>query len=317
MLALPTHGFSQPTDVSPDEIKHNIDIDIFCDWIESCVLFDEENLSMTDIVDILIDENIYDDQELALQVVERAWNELKRRVSWIGCGSPFSFHRQTIRTEDSWEENPAYSFCILLSMPQCYTGWSTDPHGVGYSEQGRLFESLTKASIENQFLDWEILQTGWSASNPVKLSELVDEVASRLGENKGEISSWADPDGKDEGLDLLCYRPFPDKRVGVPVYLIQCASGKHWSDKLDEPNLNVWTKIVLFAAKPRKAFAIPFALLEEDFMRTCNQVNGMLLDRYRLLAAARYNGEWVPTCLKTEIIDWIKPRLNALLCQFQ
>ena len=42
MLALPTHGFSQPTDVSPDEIKHNIELDIFCDWIESCVLFDED-----------------------------------------------------------------------------------------------------------------------------------------------------------------------------------------------------------------------------------------------------------------------------------
>ena len=49
------------------------------------------DLSMTDVVDILIDENIYDDQEPALQAVERAWNELKRRVSWIGAEVPFHF----------------------------------------------------------------------------------------------------------------------------------------------------------------------------------------------------------------------------------
>ena len=95
---------------------------------------------------------------------------------------------------------------------------------------------------------------------------------------------------------------------------MQCASGKHWIDKLHEPDLDVWTKIVLFAAKPRKAFAIPFALLEEEFMRRCNQVDGMLLDRYRLLGAGRYNTEWVPDCLKDEIIDWITPRLKTLPC---
>ena len=72
-------------------------------------------------------------------------------------------------------------------MPLCYTDWSTGLHGVGYSEQGRLFESLTKASIENQFSDWEVYHTGWSASNPVKLSELVVEVANQLGEEHRKI----------------------------------------------------------------------------------------------------------------------------------
>jgi hypothetical protein len=312
MLVLPTSGISSPTGSPPDEIKHNIELDIFCDWIESCVLFDEDDLSTTDVVDILMDGDIYDNPDSALQIVERAWNELKRRRRWIGKGCPFSFIGQTISAVASWEENPAYSFCILLSMPRCYEDWSTRLNSGGYSEQGRLFESLTKESIENQFLDWEVYHTGWSASNPVKLSELVVEVANQLGENTGPIRPWADPDGKDEGLDLLCYRPFPDKRAGIPVYLMQCASGKHWIDKLHEPDLDVWTKIVLFAAKPRKAFAIPFALLEEEFMRRCNQVDGMLLDRYRLLGAARYNKEWVSDCLKDEIINWLTPRLETL-----
>ena len=146
----------------------------------------------------------------------------------------------------------------------------------------------------------------------MKLSDLVAEIANWIGEEIGDVEHWANPGGNEEGLDLLCYRPFPDNRGGVPVYLMQCASGKNWIDKLHEPDLNVWTKIILFMEKPRKAFAIPFALLDEEFKRRCNKVGGILLDRYRLLAAANYNKEWVSDSLKDEIIDWVTPRLRTL-----
>lgn len=316
MLPIPTSGLPQPTG-TPPEIEHNIKLDILCDWIEGSVLFDEEHLSSIDVVDILMKEEIYDDQDLAAQIIEWGWRKLKRRLNWLGKGNSFAFIGRRMIRMRSWEENPAHSFCILLSMPQCYTDWSTSLCGVGYSKQGWLFESLTKASIESQFSDWEVYHTGWSVSNPVKLSEVVDEVASRLGEEKKNIAPWENPEGNDAGLDLLCYRPFADNRVGIPVYLMQCASGKNWMYKLNEPNLNTWMKMIDFVATPRKAFAIPFALPNDEFNARCNMVDGMLLDRYRLLAAARYNREWVPTCLKAEIIDWIKPRLNALLCQCQ
>ena len=311
MLPLPTSDFSQPTGVPP-EINHNIKLSVLCDWIEGSVLFDNEDISKIDVVDILREEEVYDDSDMAMQLVDSAWNELKRRLKWIGGEGPFSFFSQTMKSECSWKESPAHSFCILLSMPQCYDGWSTSLNKADYSEQGKLFESLTKASIENQFSDWEVYQTGWSRTNIVKFSEVVDEIADRLGEIKGNIEPWANPDRKDGGLDLLCYRPFLDNRGGVPVYLMQCASGKHWSDKLHTPELKVWTKIIEFMAKPRKALAIPFTLIDNEFKAQCNRVDGMLLDRYRILAASNYNIEWVPDSLKEEIINWIAPRLHTL-----
>ena len=312
MFALPTSDFSQPTGVPP-EINHNIKLSVICDWIEGSVLFDDEDLSKTDVVDILRKEEVYDDPDLAMQLVDPTWNELERRLKWIGGEGPFSFFRQTIKSERSWKEDPAHSFCILLSMTQCYAGWSTRLGNADYSEQGKLFESLTKASIENQFTDWKVYQTGWSRTHIVKFSEIVDEIANRLGEIKGSIEPWANPDGKDGGLDLLCYRPFLDNRGGLPVYLMQCASGKYWSDKVHTPKLETWTKVISFMATPRKALAIPFALIDKEFKTQCNQVDGMLLDRYRILAAANYNTEWVPNSLKEEIINWIAPRLETLL----
>lgn len=311
MLALPTFGFSQPIGTLP-EIAHNIRLDILCDWIEGSILFHDEVVSKTDIVEILTESGIYNDADMALSIVNEAWNELKRRLRCLKQGSPFSFIRQTIRRTSSWEDNSAHSFCIILSMPQCYRDWSTSLSNGDYHEQGRLFELLTKASIENQFSDWEVHQTGWSRTNVVKLTDVVNEIANRLNEIKGDIEPWESPDGNDAGLDLLCYRPFPDNRVGIPVYLMQCASGKNWIDKLHEPDLNVWTKIIHFAAMPRKAFAIPFALLDDEFRKRCNRINGMLFDRYRILTAVNHDRKWVPSSLETEIVSWITPRLQTL-----
>lgn len=311
MLALPTSGFSRPTGVPP-EITHNIRLDILCDWIEGSVLFYDEIVSKIDLVEILTENAIYDNPDMALNIVNEAWNELNRRLRCIKEGSPFTFIHQTLKSRYSWQENPAHTFCVLLSMPQCYRDWSTALFHGNYAEQGRLFELLTKTSIENQFSGWEVYQTGWSKTNKIKLSDAVDEIANRLGEIKGEIEFWENPSGNEAGLDLLCYRPFPDNRVGIPVYLMQCASGKNWIYKLHEPDLNVWTKIILFAATPRKAFAIPFALLDEEFKKRSNRVDGMLLDRYRLLTAVNHDRKWVPEHLATEIVDWITPRLQTL-----
>ena len=90
MLALPTSDFSQPTGTPPD-IEHNIKLSVLCDWIEGSVLFDGEDISQTDIVDILREEEVYDDPDTAMDLVTSAWNVLKRRLRWIGGKGPFPF----------------------------------------------------------------------------------------------------------------------------------------------------------------------------------------------------------------------------------
>ena len=212
MLALPTSGFSRSAGTSP-EIGHNIRLDILCDWIEGSVLFDDEAVSKIDLVEILIEGNIYNDSNLALNVVNEAWSELKRRFGCIKEGNPFSFIRQTIKSRYPWQENPAHSFCLLLSMPRCYKDWSTALFRNDYNAQGRLFESLTKASVENQFSDWEVYQTGWSRTNRVKLADIVDEISNRLGEMKGSKHYTATMHS-----DLGCFR--------VPYWESQCLGFK-------------------------------------------------------------------------------------------
>jgi hypothetical protein len=237
---------------------------------------------------------------------------LRRRESCVGNGSPFTVSGLRItRQYDSWQDTPAHSFCVLLSLAKWYREWAR-PFGSDYTEQGALFEDLTKESLEKLFSGWHIHQTGWTRTRTNRLATVVDEVADHLGESKGVIERWTRPTANEAGLDLLCYRPFPDRRVGVPVYLMQCASGGDWEGKLHTPNLNIWRHIVQFAAMPKKAFATPFAFLEDEFIRNSALVDGLLLDRYRLLSVADTEEEWVSRSLRRRIIRWARPRVRTL-----
>jgi hypothetical protein len=93
---------------------------------------------------------------------------------------------------------------------------------------------------------------------------------------------------------------------------MQCASGKNWDGKLDTPDVRRWMKLVQFASDPKKAFSMPFALPDLEFLRKCEKVNGMFLDRYRLLSPGYNNYDWISQALKDRLNAWLEPRIAAL-----
>lgn len=305
MLVLPTVGIARSIN------QHNVQLDVLCDWIEGSVLFDDEELSAADVIDALIENSIYAEQDFAWHMMNDAWAELKRRQSCIGRGSPIEISGQRLKRLRSWQETPAHSFCIALAFAKWYPDWAKT-FGKDYNEQGELFEKLTKESMERLFPDWEIHPTGWTRTHASKLDEVVKDVASRLGEAVGDIELWTDDTAHEAGLDLLCYRSFGDNRVGLPVFLMQCGSGGRWDGKLHTPILRIWTKVVQFASDPKKAFAMPFALLDEEFRKKCNLVDGLFLDRYRLLSPGRTIPDWVSEELKAALVAWLEPRIETL-----
>lgn len=309
MLALPDVGMHRSIE------KNNVKFDILCDWIEGSILFneDEDEFSVTDVANVLIDENVCEEQDFAMEIVSNAWSELERRLNWLVSGMPFSISDSRAIRIDSWQETPAHSFCVLLSLAQCYEKWWERTSGSDYREQGELFELLTQESLENQFLGWQVEHTGWFPNQPTSLPEVVNKVADYLGETvSNNLDQWIRPQEKDAGLDLLCYRPFSDKRGGFPVYLIQCASGQDWKTKMDKPNIGRWGRFIEFVAPPQKAFSIPFALSDGDFKKLSLDVEGLFLDRYRLLAAAKYQQHWESSILTNRIVRWATPRVDQL-----
>lgn len=305
MLGIPTTGFGY------SDKEDNVELGALCDWIEGSALFDEEELSDSAVVDSLHDGEIYSTQEMAWAAVGNAWRELRRRIGWLGAGSTLTFDGNSIKRKGVWTDAPAHAFCLCLSFAKLYPDWSRS-FGADYTEQGELFEALTIESLKVHFPEWEIHATGWSRNQTDKLNAVVTSVAGKLGEPIGDIERWTSEAANEAGLDILCYRTFEDLRTCSPVFLLQCASGKHYEGKLHTPNLRIWAKIIQFTADPKKAFSTPYGLTDDEFTRVGNLVDGMLLERYRLLSARRHDVHWPSKELSDRILDWLAPRIAAL-----
>lgn len=303
MLATPI-GLNRSVD------HHNVNFNAFCDWIEGSVLFDQNEVSGAEIVDILLEDGIYSKQDFAWEIVDNAWREIARRQAWIGAPA-IEEHEASLLPTTHWSEQPALSFCLIASYARWYPQWAR-ALGADFTEQGEIFETLVKESLNLIFPRWEIYHTGWTRTEPNNLDVIVKEVVSRLRELEGRLEPWTTVKANDAGLDLLCYRPFTDCRVGVPVLMMQCASGANWEEKLHTPNLNIWTKLISFASRPKKAFSTPYALSEADFMRNTNAANAVFFDRYRLLVPGQDNPAWVSVVLRDRINAWLTPRVAAL-----
>lgn len=302
---------SHPTDFPRSVQAGNIDNSLFLDWLETSSLFLEEDLSQTDIVDYLVEEQLLEFQTDASDYVLSAWDALTQRLSWLGSHSPIGFQDRRIVKKLDWKQAPAYSFCLVVSFGSKHEDWHRE-FGPDYTDQGRLFELITKASMEARFSGWRFLHTGWRKDNTSKLVS-VGNLIQFIDEREGIPNDYLSQNAKDAGIDLVWHFPFADRRGGAPVYLAQCASGKYWEQKTSTPNINDWSKIIDFAVKPSKAFSLPFSLSDKELRLQSNRAQALFIDRSRLLAHSVAEDEWVPDSLRFELIDWLKPRIAWIM----
>jgi hypothetical protein len=308
MLVLPQVGMARSV-----EPEHNVDLDVLCDWIEASLAFTKlPFVSGSNIVDVLTEEEIYESQEFAWELVDNAFAELRRRRECLSAGSPFKIEGDRIVRAKDWELVPAYAFCLTLACAKWYPKWST-ALGTSYTKQGQLFEQVTEVALAKLLPGWKVHRVGWSPDNAAKIRTVVSSVANMLREPEGDLEPWVSEQAKEAGLDIVCYRPFDDSRPGLPTILVQCASGKHHEHKLGTPNIKEWGKIIRFTAvSPQKSFVTPYVFTDSEFKRVSNKVDGLLLDRVRLLSAGHDGVAWIPEKLNKQLCEWVTPRIAKL-----
>jgi len=308
MLDIPTKGFA------PSINKHNVRLGCMCDWIEGCVTFATERLSLSDIVDSLCENGIYRSQDFAEEHVGNAFMELSRRAGCLGNCAPYDIRPTGLFRLREWEHVPAFAFCLMLSLQVLYRGSFRKSLRDDYAEQGLLFERLTVASLER--LGWITHSTGWSKHASQTIRHRVEALATHLGEaSRPEgIDRWTEDHAKDGGLDVVCHFGFTDRWSGRPLLCVQCASGEDWKGKRATPNLDLWEKLLDVATRPRRGISIPFALLRDDFRRAANY-DGLclLLDRHRLCAPRKnMEADWLPEDLANALNTWTRARIGVL-----
>lgn len=295
--------------------KHNVELDALAEWIEGCVTFVDDRVSKTDVADLLIEENYYRTQDFANVRITDAWKELARREKCLSDACSFAVDGPRIERTKPWNQTPAYSFCLMLSLQVSYRPAFTDMFGTDYTEQGVLFERLTAEALQR--MGWRTHTTGWSKQAADSIRDRVEALASHLGEpsRPNAVEKWTEQTAKDGGIDVVCHLPFPDRWSGRPLFYVQCASGENWKDKRHTPNLQLWDKLLDLATRPTRAISVPFTFLADDFRRAANfDLLSLILDRHRLCALLAATGKkWLSDTLGVDLSKWTESRLPALL----
>ena len=307
MLTIPEKGFSHSVK------KNNVSTGYLADWVEASLLFAESEISISDIVNILIEEQICNEgsQDFAHEIVETGLAEIALRKRRGGIPTEVILEGNRIHTTVGWPTHPIRAFFVMLSLLTIYPEWAKN--FFNFSVQGHLFEQVVEEICLALFSGWKVYRTGWSPDNTNDLHKIVKDLCERL-HMKGAINlaNSINKNKKDDGLDIVCYRNFADKREAVPTYFLQCASGKDWHAKVQTPNPEIWYKYLDSAIKPRTGIVVPFVLEDRDLIDAATRGQAIVLDRLRMLDVVHSNKLRLSNSLSAEIIDWVRIRADNL-----
>jgi len=181
-----------------------------------------------------------------------------------------------------------------------------------YVIQGELFEDFCCEALRKN--GWQAARTGWASHKGAKkLPSTVKAVAEALGETDIRDQAVKRAKKKNEaGCDMVSHWRYADDWTGRPTLLLQCASGADFEDKLGTPNIDQWRQFFGFSAIPLRGFCTPRSFQKEEFLTHCQQVNGLLLERFRLLEPFASGSSQLSKELDKRLVGWTSPRIKAL-----
>jgi hypothetical protein len=206
-------------------------------------------------------------------------------------GSIYNVRNNRIKSKYTWSDIPEYFLCLYYS----YFGADDKSGGTG------LFEKISAEALKN-FIKGEVLTLGFPAQ--IGFNANLDRIAETCFEERGKP---ADGSYKDDGVDVIGFKSFGDRRSANLYILLQCAAGIHWTIK--KPiEFDRWTQYIYWIEKNIVASISTVEYVEEKDWQKRSTTYGMLLDRLRIYNFL-YESE-VNRDLRTETINWCNAKLE-------
>jgi hypothetical protein len=190
----------------------------------------------------------------------------------------------------SWCDIPEYFLCLYYSF-----NGAND-----YSGGTQLFERISGQALKN-YINGEIFTLGFPAT--MGFNDNLDEIAKLCSETRG---NRANSSYKDDGVDVVAFKTFNDKRSSNLYVLLQCAAGKHWTAK--KPIImNRWDKYILWYRENIIQSISTVDYVENDNWDKHSSTFGMLIDRLRI-----YNFLYeksVEPSLRLDVSNWCNNKI--------
>ena len=199
--------------------------------------------------------------------------------------------------------SPAYQFQLLVSLSKGNTP-------AGEVSVHKLFEELSAAAAGQYLGDSRTsVVFGYPRRDlPKDFRSAVNHLAELLREGTKCNDRQGIQRAKDDKLDVVAWKEFPDRKPSKLILFGQCATGRHWNEKVHELLPKKWCKRNFrgsLAVDPIPAFFVPRILSEENADYAGS--DQILLDRCRIsaLCSGTLNDQ-----LEERLWSWIRTTLR-------
>ena len=289
-------------------LPHPVTNDLrLADWLElMAVLSADKNSSTGDLERILKRSALFEaaDSETIERKCLAVFSELEGRAIAAADGYPFSLAPSgVLQMRADLNSFPTYMLCLCLSF------WKWRQPKGGKIFPRRLFENISRVAAINYLGGEGVRFASPRTSLSKSFAEAVDELCASLGEGEGFYKQKTGA-AKDDTLDVVAWKAFPDGRFGKLILFGQCASGAEQDSKRAELQpaefCDQW-----FMRAPTvcmvKAFFIPHRLARDEWEKTTRKA-GIVFDRCRL---ARWAHGQEDEADKPGCFEWCSARLRV------
>lgn len=172
-----------------------------------------------------------------------------------------------------------YKSMLSLSALHHVLGDSMENGSEGVAE---VFEVVVERALSS-FLgaNTRVVNFGWPSRSgrPAEFPAAVSWLAHQMGIDAGV--AYRNPRRKDGGVDLVVWKDFRDRRVGVPVVLCQVTIQRNFVPKSRDIDRRIWAGWLAMDTEPIVALCVPFVLEKNEEWFEVSR-NALPLDRLRL-----------------------------------
>lgn len=280
------------------------------DWLESLAIVSADaNASFVDLERALRRERIpgSDTDEGVELLVQEVANEIDLRATAANSAYPFDVHQRGIALRGPIGDYVPYIFCLKVSTLNTDRALDTKPY------PRRMFERLSCVAARN-YVCGEVVRFGSPRDKkelPPEFVKAIDMLCARIGEGGGFRQKHAHS-RKDDAVDVVAWRDFPDRMEGKLVLMGNCASGQDWASKLNDmvPQqfCEDWMREVPVSIRScLKAFFVPRRLEASEWSFVSRRA-GIVFDRCRIAWYVPSGNDFEG---REDLLNWAKTILTS------
>ena len=211
------------------------------DWVETTLLARGKSMSHDAIAHAARDELQATDDQVGL-----ALGALTYRANLLGGAYPFEPLDVAVKLSAGARSSP-YSLLLLLT-PGSPARSLLNPSPS--QESAEIFERTVALAVQVLLGEGsQAIRFGWPSDEgrPPEFNLAIGWLG----------GGFRQPKRMDGGVDVIAWRPFPDRRKGFPIWLVQCTVQEKFVNKARDVDLRLWSSWLGFDTEPVAALAIP------------------------------------------------------------